>query len=147
MTTQSTQTPSEAPEDRRVHRFILATAAVIIAVPTAAAAVAFATGTSPFPWELIGSIAHLTAVLAIFVGVAVLLVPKLSDWFGAPNLTRPRDERETAIFGHALFVSYLITAIGLVIASVAMPSLVVSFLVVVQGLSLWLGLIFFARRI
>jgi hypothetical protein len=148
-------TPEEAPEERRSRWLLLFLLLPILIAPGIVAFTAQVIGLETFPWPLVGAMFQAAGLAACFGGLLVLMVPKLSAFFGTPTFSRPGDERETLIFHRSLLVSYMLTAAALLIANFTVTLVdslrpgapVVTVLMIVQGVSLWTTMIFYSRRI
>ncbi len=146
--TTNLQNPSTPePEDRRTRWLLIFLIAPVFVAPAAAAAAALAAGTDPYPWHTIGNVFATALAVAEFVGLAVLVVPRLSTWFGTPNIVTPRDERETAIFDRSLLVAFTVAMGGLFAVGLATGSTTMFVLIGLTATTFYLSMLYNSRRI
>jgi small neutral amino acid transporter SnatA (MarC family) len=148
LTTVSQPTPNNTgtPEDRRARWLLAILALPFAAGPATVAVVALITGTDPFPWGNIQFAVSAAVVASTLIGIAVLIVRPWSTWFGVPNFSDRRDEREQTIFAKACFTTLVVALLILIVGGAVDPSPVVSLTLGLASTTFYLSLIYFARR-
>lgn len=146
-TAPSTPTPIDETEDRRTGWLITFLVGPIVAAPSVAAVGALVLHRDPYPWHAILWVFLTATFVASLAGIVVTTVRPLSSWFGVPNFSDARDERETAVFDRSILLTTIVLMAGLLIASFVTQSVAVFMVMNAGVVTFYISLLYNSRRI